>query len=121
MDKIVLNDMIFYGYHGVLPEEKKLGQRFIVSVELFLELQAAGHSDNVADTVNYADAYLQIKDIVENSRFNLIEALAEAISDKIFQSFSMVNEINVLLKKPEAPIPGIFDFVAVEIRRKRHA
>ena len=54
MDKITLKNMAFYGYHGMRPEEKSLGQRFYVDISLFLNLSEAGQSDNIHDTVNYA-------------------------------------------------------------------
>ena len=65
MDKIVLVGMEFYGYHGCLPTEREQGQRFVVDAELFLELRQAGKSEALQDTVNYADVFEQIRQIVE--------------------------------------------------------
>lgn len=77
MDKIYLNELVFYGYHGVLKEETKLGQTFRVSLILGLSTKKAGISDSVEDTVSYADVYETVKEIVEGKPFKLIEALAE--------------------------------------------
>src|SRR5699024_11388421 len=53
MDKIILKDMLFYGFHGLFPEENKLGQRFRVDLVLYLDLQKAGKSDNMEDSIDY--------------------------------------------------------------------
>ncbi|MDS1029728.1 dihydroneopterin aldolase [Bacillota bacterium LX-D] len=119
MDKILLQNMAFYGYHGVMPEENVLGQKFFIDVELHLNLQQPGRSDRVEDTVNYAHVYEQIKEIVEKQKFQLIEALGETIAQNILEKQTLVQEVLVRVKKPEAPIPGIFDYVAIEVNRKR--
>lgn len=120
MDKIILKNLGFYGYHGVLPEENRLGQKFFLDIEMIVDLKEAGISDDVKDTVNYADVYNMVKDIVENKRFNLIEALAENIADTIIKKFSEIQEIVIKIRKPEAPVKGIYDYFGVEIRRKNH-
>ncbi|SDK67986.1 dihydroneopterin aldolase [Natronincola ferrireducens] len=120
MDKIILKNLGFYGYHGVLPEENRLGQKFFVDIELYVDLQAAGESDDVKDTVNYADVYNITKDIVENERFQLIEALAERIAATVLKDFPVVREILVTIRKPEAPVNGIYDYFGVEIRRRNN-
>ena len=120
MDKIILNNLGFYGYHGVLEAEKTLGQKFFIDVKLYLDTKEAGQNDDLTKSVSYADVYEIIKDITENKRFDLIEALAETISQEILESYSMINSIMVRVKKPEAPVNGIFDYFAVEIRRDRN-
>lgn len=120
MDKIMMKNLGFYGYHGVLPEETRLGQKFFIDVEMYVDLKAAGKSDDVKDTVNYAEAYNIIKGITEEKQFKLIEALAENIATEILNSFSSVKEILVKVKKPEAPVRGIYDHFGVEIRRDRN-
>lgn len=56
-DKLVLRGLTFHGFHGVLEEEKKLGQKFLVDIDAYMELQKAGDTDNLADSVSYADIY----------------------------------------------------------------
>ncbi|MCT4563942.1 MAG: dihydroneopterin aldolase [Maledivibacter sp.] len=121
MDKIIMKNLAFFGYHGVLQEENTLGQKFFVDIEIFVDLRKAGLSDRVEDTVHYGEVYEKVKDIVENKRFKLIEALAENIAKTILEDFLTVNEICVKIRKPEAPVKGIFDYFAVEIRRIRNA
>lgn len=119
MDKIILRKMQFYGYHGVFPEEAKLGQRFYVDVELFLDLRAAGLSDRLEDTVNYAEVYRLSKQLLEEERYQLIEAVAERLAARILKQFNKVREVLVRITKPSPPIDGHYDWVAVELRRPR--
>ena len=72
MDKISLHRMTFNGYHGVFPEERKLGQRFIVDVDLYLDLKSAGRSDDLAKTIHYAEVYEQIRRIAEGEPYKLL-------------------------------------------------
>ncbi|MCA1061708.1 dihydroneopterin aldolase [Rossellomorea aquimaris] len=119
MDKILLNEMEFYGYHGVFQEENKLGQRFRVSVELHVDLQKSGRSDQLEDSVNYAEVYSIAKSVVEGEPKNLVEALAEEISSRILSTFDIVKSCKITLIKPDPPIPGHYQSVAVEINRSR--
>lgn len=120
MDKIIMKNLAFFGYHGVLQEENVLGQKFFIDIELFVDLKKAGLSDKVEDTVHYGEVYEKVKNIVENKRFKLIEALAENIAETVLDNFPKVNEICIKIRKPEAPVNGIFDYFGVEIRRKRN-
>lgn len=120
MDKIILNQLEFYGYHGLFPEENKLGQRFIVDAELILPLQTAGETDDVNDSVDYGAAYELIRDIVEGEPKNLIEALAETISQALMENFSMIQACMIRVIKPDPPIRGNYKSVAVEIYREKH-
>ena len=120
MDKIILSNLGFYGYHGVLEAEKILGQKFFIDMELFLDTKEAGKTDDMNKSVSYADVYEVVKNIVENKRFDLIEAVAENIADEVLNKFSLLNSVMVRVKKPEAPVNGIYDYFAVEIRRNRN-
>jgi dihydroneopterin aldolase len=119
MDKIYLNEMKFYGYHGVLPEETKLGQRFWVSIVLALDLKNAGMSDDLHDTVSYADIFEDVKGIVEGKPFKLLEAVAESIAAVILSKYTKVHSAKIKIIKPDPPIPGHYNSVAVEIERGR--
>ena len=119
MDKIILENMEFYGYHGVYEEENKLGQRYRVSAELYLDLQVAGETDKLNKSVNYAEIYTLCKAIVEGKPYNLIEAVAEKISAEILGTYSIIHSCKIKVVKPDPPIPGHYDFVAVEIIREQ--
>ncbi len=115
-DKIILAGMQFYGRHGVFPEEKAMGQKFIIDVELSLDLRRAGTSDDITHLPNYADVYATVKSIVTQNTFNLIEALAEAIAQEILSTYR-IDQVTVRVRKPHAPISGIFEYMGCEIVR----
>lgn len=117
-DIIHLRGLTFFAYHGVMPAEGVLGQKFIVDIDLYLNLRKPGLTDQVEDTINYAKVYEQIKAVVTGERYSLLERLAQCIADQILKEFSC-NLIRVEVHKPKAPIPGIFEDVSVEIWRER--
>ncbi len=120
MDKIYINQMEFYGYHGVFPEETKLGQRYVVDVTLETNLKEAGKTDDLDKTINYAEIYEVVKAIVEGPPYKLVEAVAETISEQIIERFSLVIACTIKVIKPNPPIAGHYHSVAVEIVRNRY-
>ena len=104
-DKIILQGIRFYGFHGVNAEEKILGQIYLVDCEVTLDLLQSGISDNLTDTVSYADIYKAVRFVIEGESKNLLEALAESIASKIINEFE-INSIKVTLIKPNPPIKG---------------
>ncbi len=119
MDKILMNQMTFYGYHGLFPEENKLGQRFIVDLEIELDLKKAGETDDMNESVNYGHIYDETKKVVEGQAKQLVEAVAEDIASTMLDTFQKVQAIKVKVIKPDPPIPGHYDSVAIEIYRER--
>ena len=119
MDKIKLNKMEFYAYHGLFQEERVLGQRFFVDLELHLSLNKAGKSDDMNDSVHYGEVYETVKTIVETKMKNLVEAVAEEIAMTVLERFSLVDACLVQVTKPDPPIRGHYESVAVEIYRER--
>jgi dihydroneopterin aldolase len=118
LDYIHLNEMEFYGYHGALPEETKLGQRFRVTVSLATNLVEAGETDDLEKTVNYAEVYELCKEIVEGMPKKLIEAVAEKIAGDLLNRYSSkVTGVRVVLVKPDPPIAGHYASVSVDITR----
>lgn len=118
MDKIILQGMEFQGYHGVLPEERSLWQRFIVDLELELDLKPAGETDDLALTIDYAKVFELVESVVKGEPRLLIESVAESIAAAVLEQFP-VTAAAVRVKKPQAPVPGHFAWMAVEIRRAR--
>jgi len=119
MDCIRMNGLQFYGFHGALSEENHLGQRFIVQLALYLDLHRAGKTDAIMDTVNYAAVYECVKSNVEGTSVKLIEHLAEKIAQDVLKKFPLLQEVEVEVEKPGAPIPGVFGNVSATIRRQR--
>lgn len=117
--RITLSNMVFYGYHGDLPEESKLGQRWIVDLVLTLDIAAAAASDDLNQTVDYTRVYAICRETVEKDRFKLIEALANHVIDRVLDASPIVDAVTITIKKPSVPIAGILDHVAVETSKTR--
>ena len=118
-DRIVLTNMAFQAKHGVEPREKVEPQRFEVDVELHTDLQAAGLDDDLHRTIDYARVYATVRQIVESTTYNLIEALAEAIAHELLAAHPGLREVVVRIRKPEVRLGGPLSHAAVEIRRRR--
>lgn len=118
-DRIILEGLGFYGYHGVFPEERKLGQRFVVDLTCGLDLSPAGDTDELGRTASYADIYDVTKAAFEEGPLNLIEAVAQRIADRVFAAFADIGWIIVRVKKPEAPIAMVRGAASVELHRVR--
>lgn len=118
MDQIVLTGIAATGYHGVLDFEKRDGQRFVVDVVMDVDLAPAGASDDLGDTVNYAEVAGDVVALIEGEPLDLIEALAERIATAIL-SRPLVEAVEVVVHKPQAPVGHPFTDVQVRLRRER--
>ncbi|MEY2815365.1 MAG: hypothetical protein RIS05_1113 [Actinomycetota bacterium] len=116
-DQIHVTGIKAFGYHGVLPHEAVEGQEFIVDLALSLDLSAASRSDNLDETVNYADLALIVYDNIVGERVQLIERLAGRIADQIKSSYPQIDSISVTVHKPDAPVTLDFDDISVTITR----
>ena len=118
-DRIILEGMQFYGFHGVNPEERTLGQSYLVDLAVELDLRLAGGSDRLEDTVSYTSLYQTVQGVMEGESRSLLEATAQAIADRVLAEFP-VAAVQVRVKKPRPPIRGsVIDNAAVEIYRTR--
>lgn len=117
-DRIRLMNMSFYGYHGVHSDERAMGKKFFMDVEMTVDLQPAGQADDLAQTVDYAQVYGLVKQIQESKQYNLLEGLAEDIAQRLLKEFP-IEDVVVRVRKGEVPVGGLMDFVEVEIRRSR--
>ncbi len=116
MDRIVLNGLEFFAYHGVFPEEAVLGGRFVVDAELHLPLSDASNLDS---TVSYASVFETIGLEMTGQRHALLETLANRIAARVLTDYALVTRVIVRVHKPHAPIPGVFRDVFVEVDRAR--
>ena len=108
--------MIFYGFHGVEKEEKKLGGRFEVDITLKCNLQKAIETDNLKDTINYEAVYDEVNKIITSEKkHHLLETLAGKICKNIKSNFPLVNTVITTIRKPNVPIQGVLDTVEVEV------
>jgi dihydroneopterin aldolase len=108
--------MVFFGHHGISPEEQALGQRIEVDLEIEADLEAAGHADDPAQTIDYSELFRITREIVEGDSVRLLETLGTRISDRIRDDFAAVTAVWVKVMKPGAPIEGsVLRHVAVEV------
>ncbi len=116
---VVLKGMIFHGHTGVFPFEKEDGQPFIVDLTLAISPLPALFSDQLEDTVSYADIYACVKKIVENGRYDLLERLSMAVLEEVFAFDGRIEAADISVMKPKAPIEGTFDAMGVRLFRQR--
>jgi dihydroneopterin aldolase len=120
-DRIILRDLGFFGYHGVFPEEARLGQRFVVDLHVGTDLRTAGESDELGASISYAEIYEVTKAAFESPRRQLIEAVAHGICTALFERFLKIDWIIICVRKPEAPIAMVRGEASVELHRRRPA
>ena len=119
MDRILLQGMQFYSYHGGSREERTLGQPFQVDLEVEKDLAPAGKSDQLEDTVSYAHLYRVVRDVMAGESMELLEALAQDIASRSLESFP-IDSIRVRITKTRPPIKGaVLSGAAVEIYRTK--
>ncbi len=118
MVEITLEDMQFYAYHGVLEQEQKVGNQFIVSLSLCVEAENSLLSDEVNDTVNYAEVYQVVKDEM-SIKSKLLEHLAGRIVKRLFDEFDRVQSIRIKVSKPNPPFYAQLKSVSIQLEKHR--
>lgn len=119
MDKIIIKGLRVFAYHGVNPEEKRDGQTFELDVTLFLSLLRAGSTDDLNDTISYAKAAKTVLRVMNEAKYDLLERAANRVAEQLLMEYHEVERVEVLLKKPQAPVKADFDYMAVNIERQR--
>lgn len=119
-DRIIVEGMTFFGYHGTLPAERDLGQPFVVDVAMNVDLRPAGESDDLTKSVDYSRVHDAAKAIVEGDPLDLIETVAERIAASVLSEHPTVERVKVKVKKPHVSLGGtVLEGSAVEISRGR--
>lgn len=116
-DSILIEGLRVFGRHGVTRFEKEVGRAFVVDVECSLDLEPAGESDSLDQTMDYHVLIQRIKALVAGEHFDLLETLAERIA-ALSLADSRVDSVTVRVSKPSPPIEADVEAVAVEIRRR---
>ena len=119
LDRIYIKGLDVFAYHGVMPKEKRDGQRFVLDITLDCDLSRAGRTDRLEDTVDYTAVMDAAVQAMTESSYDLIERAASRTAEAILRAEEKVEKVTLCLRKPEAPIDKIFDYVAVEITRER--
>ncbi|MCL1816810.1 MAG: dihydroneopterin aldolase [Clostridiales bacterium] len=118
MDKICLNGLRFYACHGVYTEEKKRKQLFTANIVLYIDSRLASATDDIENSVDYGQVYMQVKNVIEENSFNLLETLAENIATQLLKN-KLVQKVCVEVEKNHALFEGQFFNAAVIIERGR--
>jgi len=118
-DAIFITGLLIHARHGVMPHEEKVGQRFVIDLELTTDLARAAVSDKVVDTVSYASIVEAVTRAFTAKSYRLVEAAAGAVADEVLSTFPRIASVRVTVHKPHAPIAAIFNDVGVTILRKR--
>ena len=117
MQTVSIVGLEVFAYHGVTPEEKEGGQKFLLDLELELD-RDRGAPDDVASTVDYAEVASGVAGVATRERFDLIETLAERVLDYLL-SYDRVARATVSVFKPHAPMPVTVERVGVRVTRER--
>ncbi|MEY3148990.1 MAG: dihydroneopterin aldolase [Actinomycetota bacterium] len=118
-DKIRVTGIEGLGYHGLYDSEREIGQPFVVDVVLKLDLEKAGQTDEIQYTVDYNDIAQLIYNEIVGPPMKLLETMAEKICHKILAAYPPIEEIEVTVHKPRAPISVPFGDVSITIKRER--
>ncbi len=118
-DCIIIKGLKIYAHHGVLAEEKSKGQYFYLDITLNADLSLPCLSDNVEHTVNYDEVCRIAQQVMTENTYDLIERAAQAVCDAILNRFAQVSEVEITLKKPDAPVCCDIEYAAVRVCRAR--
>jgi dihydroneopterin aldolase len=118
VDRVALRGLKARGHHGVFPKEREKGQTFVVDLVLGLDTAPAAASDDLTKTVHYGVVAEEVVDVVRGEPVDLIETLAQRIADQVLKH-DLVEEVEVTVHKPDAPITVPFDDVTISITRRR--
>ena len=116
-EKIVLRGISVFGYYGVSPMEREIGQKLELDVEFHHDFTKACMTDALEDTVNYERVYAKVMETVEGNRFNLLETLADAICRGLLDQFPAVKSVRTTVRKLTLPFPNAMSHVEVVVER----
>ncbi len=118
MDEIIIKGLTIFAHHGVNPEETENGQDFILDITMYADCSSARKSDDLEDTINYAKARKVVQAAMCDRPFQLIERAAEEVATRLLSAFPQLKKVDILLKKPNAPMSAVFDWVGVKITKE---
>jgi 7,8-dihydroneopterin aldolase/epimerase/oxygenase len=120
--KIEIRGLRVYGYHGVMDHERQDGQYFIIDAVIKVDAERASATDDIANTVSYAEIAHLISENVRRNPVNLLETLSQRLADEVlFAASPWAKKVKITVSKPDAPIDLYFDTVAVTAKAKRQS
>jgi dihydroneopterin aldolase len=120
-DQVFVSGLLIHAHHGVMEHESKVGQRFVLDLELAIDLESAARSDKLVDTVSYAAIVETASSAFTAQSYRLVETAAGAVADALLTGFARVTAVRVTVRKPHAPIAAIFADVGVTLVRRRES
>jgi dihydroneopterin aldolase len=120
-DTIFIKGLLMHARHGVMEHEAEVGQRFVIDLELSIDLADSSRTDKLADTVSYSDVVTSASQAFKGQNYYLLERAAGAVADAVLRDFAKVEAVKVTIHKPHAPIAAIFEDVGVVLTRKRQS
>lgn len=120
MDQLIIKNLELFGFHGVNPEEKSMGQKFIIDANIALDLSEAGDSDSLDTAINYAKLCHELQEVFISTKHDLIEKAATVLCEYILLHYPMVTTVDLTVKKPWAPIHLPIEYPAIRLVRKWH-
>jgi dihydroneopterin aldolase len=118
-DSIFIKGILIHARHGVMEHESEVGQRFVIDLELDIDLSDSSRTDRLSDTVSYSNVVTTATSAFKNTNYYLLERAAGAVADAILAAFPRIRAVKVTVHKPHAPIAAIFEDVGVVLTRTR--
>lgn len=118
MAKVLIENLLFYGFHGVYEYEREQGQKFFYDIEYTTDNHGVAE-DDLSKGVDYVGVCDLVRDIAENKRFHMLEALASHICDALLEHSPLILTVTVRIRKPGVPIHTPIDYVQIEETRSR--
>ena len=118
-DAIFIKGLLIHARHGVLEHESEVGQRFVIDLELDIDLSDSSRTDRLSDTVSYSNVVTTATSAFKDTNYYLLERAAGAVADAILAAFPRIRAVKVTVHKPHAPIAAIFEDVGVVLTRTR--
>lgn len=118
MDRVSLHGIDVYGYHGVHPAERELGQRFVIDVDLWGDCSAAADADDLGLALDYTEVHRCVASATAGTSFHLLEALAGHLCAELLGAFA-VSKVKVVVRKPNPPIANFLGTAEVAFTRDR--
>ncbi len=118
-DYIEIDNLIVFANHGVYDEEKKMGQRFMISLKLYTDITTAAKTDDITKSINYGEVCEFVTEFTKTHRAKLIERAGEELTYALLKKYPTLSGVEVQFKKPWAPIGLPVDNVLVNVTREK--
>lgn len=120
MNYITIKNLKIYAYHGVFPEEQKIGQFFLLSAKLYLDTSSAAQKDSLENSVDYGEICHFLTSLMTEKTFRLIEAAAEYLACNLLWKYPLIHAVELSLSKPNAPVNLPFEDISITVKKSWH-